>query len=106
MCIRDSVLGGGRLFAAGAKEQQAYAAAVAAFQDEMWSRAETAFDQFVKKYPESTNAPEAVLLQAQAEFKHCLLYTSLPHILSTFLTVPHSGTFDCSIRLSNCNFYG
>ena len=63
------VLGGGQLFAASAKEQRAYAAAVAAFQDEMWSRAETEFAQFIQKYPKSTNAPEAVLLQAQAEFK-------------------------------------
>lgn len=63
------VLGGGQVFAAGTKEQSAYAAAVAAFQGEMWSRAETEFAQFRQKYPESTNAPEAVLLQAQAEFK-------------------------------------
>src|SRR5271167_2855558 len=63
------VLSCGRLSAASAKEQTAYAAAVAAFQDEMWSRAETGFAQFVQKYPKSTNAPEAVLLQAQAQFK-------------------------------------
>ncbi len=63
------VLSGGPLIAAGAKEQRAYAAAVTAFQDEMWGRAETEFAQFVQKYPKSTNAPEAVLLQAQAEFK-------------------------------------
>jgi tetratricopeptide (TPR) repeat protein len=40
-----------------------------AFQDGMWSRAEMEFDQFNKIYPNSTNAPQAVLLQAQAEFK-------------------------------------
>ena len=62
------ILGGGPLFAA-AKEQSAYAAAVADFRSEMWSRAETEFAQFIQKYPKSTNAPEAVLLQAQAEFK-------------------------------------
>jgi TolA-binding protein len=62
------VLGGGPLFAA-TKEQKAYAAAVAAFQDEIWSRADTQFAQFMQKYPKSTNAPEAVLLRAQAEFK-------------------------------------
>ncbi len=39
------------------------------FRLKMWSRAETQFAQFRQKYPESTNAPEAVLLQAQAEFK-------------------------------------
>ncbi len=63
------ILSGEQLSAAGTKEQRAYAAAVAAFQDEMWNRAETEFAQFIQKYPKSTNAPEAVLLQAQAEFK-------------------------------------
>ena len=62
------VLGGGPLLAA-TREQSAYAAAVAAFQSEMWSRADTQFAQFLQKYPKSTNAPEAVLLRAQAEFK-------------------------------------
>jgi TolA-binding protein len=64
------ILGGGQIFAAGAtKEQRAYAAAVSAFQDEMWNRAEMEFAQFVQKFPNSTNAPQAVLLQAQSEFK-------------------------------------
>jgi TolA-binding protein len=63
-------LGGEMSFAVGAaKEQRAYAAAVSAFQDAMWSRAEMEFAQFVQKYPNSTNAPAAVLMQAQAEFK-------------------------------------
>src|SRR5277367_1153249 len=64
------ILGGGISFAANSKkEQRAYAAAVSAFQDGMWNRAEIEFDQFTKKFPNSTNAPEAVLMQAQAEFK-------------------------------------
>jgi TolA-binding protein len=63
------VLSGEQLSAASAKEQSDYAAAVAAFQDEMWSRAETELAQFIQKYPKSTNAPEAVLLRSQAEFK-------------------------------------
>src|SRR5471032_2119408 len=64
------VLGGEISFAASStKERTAYAAAVSAFQDEMWSRAETEFGQFKKDYPASTNAPYAVLLQAQTEFK-------------------------------------
>jgi TolA-binding protein len=64
------VLSGGQIFAANAKqEQHAYTAAVSAFQDEMWSRAETELAQFTQKYPKSTNAPIAVLMQAQAEFK-------------------------------------
>jgi TolA-binding protein len=63
------ILGGTPVFAGSARENRAYAAAASAFQDEMWSRAETEFAQFVAKYPKSTNAPEAVLLQAQAEFQ-------------------------------------
>jgi TolA-binding protein len=63
------ILSGGQLFAASAKEQRAYAAAVAAFKDEMWSLAETELGQFAGKYKESTNAPMAVLLEAQAQFK-------------------------------------
>src|SRR5271155_4872462 len=63
------VLGGTPVFASSAREQRAYAAAVSAFQDAMWSRAETEFAQFAAKYPKSTNATEAVLLQAQAEFQ-------------------------------------
>jgi TolA-binding protein len=63
------ILGGTPVFAASARESRAYAAAASAFQDEMWSRAETEFAQFVAKYPKSTNAPEAVLMQSQAEFQ-------------------------------------
>lgn len=55
--------------AASAREERAYAAAVAAFQTEMWSRAEGSLAQFVQRYPKSTNAPMAVLKQAQAQFK-------------------------------------
>jgi TolA-binding protein len=61
--------GGERSFAASAREDRAYAAAVTAFQDGMWGRAETEFAQFVQKYPKSDRAAEAVLLQAEAEFK-------------------------------------
>jgi TolA-binding protein len=63
------VLGGGQVFAASAREDRAYAAAVAAFQDGMWSRAETEFAQFVQKYPKSDRLAEAVLTQAEAEFE-------------------------------------
>jgi TolA-binding protein len=61
--------GGERSFAASAREDRAYAAAISAFQDGMWSRAETAFAKFVQKYPDSGRVAEAVLLQAEAEFK-------------------------------------
>ena len=61
--------GGERSFAASAREDRAYAAAVTAFQDGMWSRAETEFAQFVQKHPKSDRRAEAVLMQAEAEFK-------------------------------------
>jgi TolA-binding protein len=61
--------GGERSFAATTREDRAYAAAVTAFQDGMWSRAETEFAQFVQKYPDSGRRAEAVLMQAEAEFK-------------------------------------
>jgi TolA-binding protein len=60
---------GGRGFAATVREDRAYAAAVSAFQDGLWSRAETAFDKFVQKNPDSSRVAEAVLLQAEAQFK-------------------------------------
>jgi TolA-binding protein len=61
--------GEGRSFAASGREDRAYAAALGAFQDKMWSRAETEFAQFTQKYPKSDRVAEAVLLQAEAEFK-------------------------------------
>jgi TolA-binding protein len=67
------VLSGGPMVAAGTKEDRAYSAAIAAFQDEGWSRAENAFAQFVQKYPDSTNVNQAILLQAQAQFKQSKL---------------------------------
>ena len=64
------VLGGGHIFAASsAKERRDFEAAKGAFNDRMYPRAEAEFDQFQKGYPDSTNAPMAVLLEAQAEFK-------------------------------------
>lgn len=59
------ILGAGRLLAS---EQHDFDAAAAAFQDSMWSRAETQFAEFVKKHPDSARVPEATLMQAQAEF--------------------------------------
>ena len=79
------VLSSGPIFAGNSKDDRAYAAAVSAFQDEMWSRAETQLAQFILKFPDSTNVPQARLLQAQAELKQQafadaigLLQTNLP----------------------------
>jgi TolA-binding protein len=77
------ILSSGSLSAASTKEQRAYTAAVSAFQDEMWNRAETEFAQFTQKYPKSTNAPEAVLLQAQAQFKQGKFTTAIALLADT-----------------------
>ncbi|HXE42401.1 MAG TPA: tetratricopeptide repeat protein, partial [Candidatus Baltobacteraceae bacterium] len=61
------ILSSGHLFAAN--EQRAFTAATAAFQAKMWSRAEVEFAQFKNDFPNSTNVPQAVLLQAQAQFQ-------------------------------------
>jgi TolA-binding protein len=62
------LLGGGPLLAAS-REQRDFDAANGAFQDGLWNRAETEFDQFIQRYPKSPHLPEAVLMQAQAEYK-------------------------------------
>src|SRR5271154_7097176 len=72
------ILSGKISFAASpTKEQRAYAAAASAFQDGIWSRAETEFTQFVERYRNSTNVPMAVLLEAQAKFKQGKLTNSI-----------------------------
>ncbi|HZF01891.1 MAG TPA: tetratricopeptide repeat protein [Methylomirabilota bacterium] len=64
------VLSGGQIFAASsAKEDRAFAAATAAFQAKIWSRSEMEFAQFMENFPNSTNASQAMLLQAQSEFQ-------------------------------------
>jgi TolA-binding protein len=62
-------LGGGQIFAAGTREDRDYAAAVNAFQDGIWDRAETELAEFVHKHPKSDRVAEALLLQAEAEFQ-------------------------------------
>jgi len=59
------ILSAGRL---SASEEHDFNAAAAAFQDNMWSRAESQFAEFIKKHPDSARLPEATLMQAQAEF--------------------------------------
>ncbi len=62
-------LSGEQTVAASAREDRAYAAAVSAFQDGMWSRAEVEFAEFAEKYPKSGRVAEAVLMQAEADIK-------------------------------------
>ena len=63
------VLGGGRILAATTREERAFITAANAFRDGMWSRAEVEFAQFAEKYPKSGRVAEAVLMQAEADFK-------------------------------------
>ena len=62
------VLGGGQLLAA-TREERAFAAATAAFQDQNWDRAETQFAQFAQRFPKSDKVSAAILAEAQAQFK-------------------------------------
>ncbi len=63
------ILGGEPLFAASARENRAFAAAAKAFQDGIYDGAETEFGEFIQTYPKSDRVAEALLMQAQAEFK-------------------------------------
>src|ERR1019366_7503205 len=69
------VLGGGPLCAASLREERTYAAALDAFHDKFYERAETGLTQFLQTYGRSSNAPMAVLLLAQSEF-HLGNYTN------------------------------
>jgi TolA-binding protein len=58
-----------RLRAASAPEKNAFDAAVKAFQDTFWQRAETEFGAFAQTYTNSARLPEAFLYQAEARLK-------------------------------------
>jgi TolA-binding protein len=62
------ILGAGQALAAS-REDRAFDTAAAAFQDELWGRAETQFSQFIQRFPNSSRQAEAVLLMAQAQFQ-------------------------------------
>ena len=85
------IFGGGQVFAASTREDRDYTAAVKAFQDKMWSRAEMEFGQFVNTYTESTNAPMALLLEAQAQFKQGK-FTNAIALLADVSHLSKSGT--------------
>lgn len=68
ICV-GALLAAGSLQGAIFGENRAYTAATKAFQDGLWERAEAEFAEFVAEHPKSERVPEAVLLQAQAQFK-------------------------------------
>src|SRR6185369_8799943 len=57
-----------RLALAADEEFDLYAQASKAFADKFYERAEGQFADFVQKFPASTNAASAILLQAEARF--------------------------------------
>ena len=59
----------GPLLAASSAEKRAFNVAAEGFRNNSWAYAETNFDRFVKKYPESEQAAEAVLFQAESRFE-------------------------------------
>jgi TolA-binding protein len=61
--------GGGQLLHAATREDKIYTQAVTAFGESNWDRAQMLFAQFADKYANSTNVPEAVLLQSQSLFQ-------------------------------------
>ncbi|HEY3760957.1 MAG TPA: tetratricopeptide repeat protein [Verrucomicrobiae bacterium] len=65
------LLSAGQLFAAadGKRSQRVYNAAVVAYQDGNYPLAETGFAQFIQRFPDSTNVPESVLMEAQSAYK-------------------------------------
>ena len=73
---------GGQVFAASSRENRAYAAAVGAFQDGMWSRAEAEFARFADMFPASSRVPEAVLLRARAEYQQGKLPDAIARLTS------------------------
>lgn len=62
------ILSGGSLMAAS-REERAYTAAVAAFHDGIYDRAQTELAQFIKDYQDSRHLAEAILLKGEAEYK-------------------------------------
>jgi TolA-binding protein len=78
------LLSGERNFAAGARENRALASAVSAFNTEMYPRAATELEQFIEKYPDSTNTPNALLLLAQAEFKQGKFAIAIASLTNNF----------------------
>ena len=73
--------GVGQVFGASPAEKRAFNVAAEAFSHGYWAYAETNFDLFVQKYPESERVGEAVLYQAEARF-HLRQYDSALALLA------------------------
>lgn len=69
MILFAFILGGGQALASSSKEERAFASAKSVFQAKLWDRAEMEFARFRENFPESTNVPMTVLLEAQSQFE-------------------------------------
>jgi TolA-binding protein len=96
------VLGGGQLWAAS-REERAFAAATAAFQDQNWDRAETQFAQFAQRFPKSDKVPAAILAEAQAQFKQGK-YAAAAALLSPRAAGAGGLTDTCTYWLGEAQF--
>ncbi len=63
------VFAGGQAARAASAEDRAYNAAVKAFQDGVWDRAEQSCALFVQQFARSSRVPEVLLLEVQAQLK-------------------------------------
>ncbi len=63
------VFAGGQTARAASAEDRAYNAAVKAFQDGVWDRAEQSCAQFVQQFARSSRVPEVLLLEVQSQLQ-------------------------------------
>lgn len=98
--------------AASAREDRDFANAALAFNARMYDRAETAFAQFVDKYPNSDRVAEAVLLQGQAELKQGKLAGTITLLTDTNRLARAGNLADAYVywtgeaQFSNANYSG
>lgn len=97
------ILGGGQVLAAS-REDRAFAAASAAFKDGIYGQAETALADFVQEYPRSPRVPEAVLMQAQAQFKQ-EKYNEVINLLTSPKVIPGPLADRFAYWLGEAEFY-
>jgi len=76
------LLGSGPVLAANPLERRDFKVAADAFNLNSWAYAETHFDQFIQKYPESDRLAEAILFQGESRF-YQRRYDSVIELLST-----------------------
>src|SRR5688572_18524417 len=69
LCVVLAMTGTRALAVLSGTEKRAFDSAAATFGLGIWDRAEVEFAQFIEKYPKSERLNEAILLQAQSQFR-------------------------------------